>query len=175
MSETTSQGNDSPVVRRGPYPYIIVRIYASVFQREPVAVRWGPPAAHVGYRKSFVQHPRPRGPNGLTPEARWLLIRATLEAVKRTGFRMCVVWGPESCSYCERDGSVNHSSDPPSGGIGGADGGQPMGAVLARAMGIDVTNVPRERLEVRYEFDAVPTAPRSDGQSPRPEGDVFYV
>lgn len=134
-------------------------------------MRHGPPSAHVGYRKSFVQHPRPWGAEELNPEARWLLIEATLEAVKRTGLRMCVVWGPESSNFCELDGRVNHLSEPPSGSIGGADGGVLLGEVLAKHKGVDVTKVPAEALHYQIQFEVPPIdAAKARSQDLEPQG-----
>lgn len=100
------------------FPYLVVRIYACVYQAEPIEVRQGRPAASVGFKTSYVSHPEPYAGDGTLSEGcRAIFIASVLGAVKRTGFRMCPVWGPKSCSFCEKDGSVNHSDDPPSGGI----------------------------------------------------------
>lgn len=131
MDELISGNLSRPVFRRRPYPYIIVRLMAAVMQRERVVARVGPPEAYAGYRRSYVQHPAPLGDGLLCAEPRWLLIKATREAVQRTRFNMCVVWGPESATFCWRGGTVTHSSEPPRGGVGGADGGVSMTEALA--------------------------------------------
>lgn len=110
------------------YPYIVVRFMATVYQREDISIHCGEPKAHVGYRDSFVHHPNPFAEDGaLNPECEALLISATHEAIRRTHFRMCLVWGPKRCTFLERDGSEVDSDDPPSGGIGsGGIGGTPL-------------------------------------------------
>ena len=110
------------------FPYIVVHLMPTVYQREEIALRIGPPEARIGHRNSFIQHPSPYARNGaIGPECRQLLVAATLEAVQRTRFRMCVVWAPDDCTFVERDGSTKESDDPPSGGFGtGGVGGQPL-------------------------------------------------
>ena len=53
----------------------------------------------------------------IPPAARQVLLDAVAEAVQRTRFRMCVVWAPGESSYVERDGSIDESTTPPSGGV----------------------------------------------------------
>jgi hypothetical protein len=102
----------------GRYPFIVVRLAAAVYQAEKVEVRRGALAVHVGYRKSFLCHPTPlKFDHELCDEAKTLLLKETLVAVRRTGFRMCVVWGPAWCTFVEPDGALNNSFDPPSGGF----------------------------------------------------------
>lgn len=68
--------------------------------------------------KNFVQHPEPiTGDGVITPNCRTFILNAVFEAVTRTKFRMAVVWGEEEVSYVEPDGSINESSEPPSGGL----------------------------------------------------------
>lgn len=101
------------------YPYIVVRILGCVFQREDIDIQVGEPAAHVGFRSSFVRHPQPFLDDGsISPGCRELLVAAVIAAVQRTGFRMCLVWRKDSCTFCEKDGSAVESDDPPSGGFG---------------------------------------------------------
>jgi hypothetical protein len=111
-----------------PYPYLVVRIYAAVYQREDINIREGDPRVHIGHRSSFLSHPRPYTDDGqLSPVCRQMLIAAVLETVRRTGFRMCIVWSPDSCTYCELDGSAKDSGVVPQGGLGtGGVGGQPL-------------------------------------------------
>jgi|GEM_PF-2010544 len=102
----------------GKYPYLVVRIMSSVYQRESIEIREGEPSVHIGYRSSYVQYPTPVTTDGLiSADCRTLLLNGVLEAVRRTGFRMSVVWQPGLCSYVERDGTINESEQTPSGGI----------------------------------------------------------
>lgn len=111
-----------------PYPYLVVRIYTTVYQREDIAIREGATAVHIGYRSTYVHHPKAYTDDGmLHPSCRERLIAAVLEAVRRTGFRMCIVWGPNACTYCEKDGAAKDSRTVPSGGLGtGGVGGKPL-------------------------------------------------
>lgn len=111
-----------------PYPHLVVRIYSAVYQREDIAIHEGPPQVHIGYRSSSVQCPAPFMPNGqLSPSCRDLLVAGVVEAVPRLRIRMCLVWGPSDCTYCERDGSSKNSNQLPSGGLGsGGVGGIPL-------------------------------------------------
>ena len=102
----------------GSYPYLVIRIYSAVYQRESIDIRQGDPSVHIGPRCTYVQHPSPWYPESeLSLGARQLLLQGVSEAVTRLGFRMCVVWGKESCSFVERNGIINESTEPPSGGV----------------------------------------------------------
>lgn len=109
------------------YPYIVVHLMPTVYQREEIAIAHGAPSVHIGHRDTFVHHPAPFSDDGISQGCRELLIQGVHEAVLRTHFRMCLVWAPDWCTFIERDGSVNESNDPPSGGIGsGGVGGIPL-------------------------------------------------
>lgn len=126
-----------------PYPYLVVRIYSAVYQREDIAIHEGPPQVHIGYRASSVQCPEPFTPEGkISPSCRDLLIAGVLEAVRRTGHRMCLVWGPESSTYCERDGSAKDLKILPSGGLG-------SGGVSGRPMPVEIQFDQREKLSTK--------------------------
>ena len=98
------------------YPYLVVRVFVAFYQREHIDFRVGSPAVHVAYRRSFVQHPAPFDANGIvSPACRALLIAGVQGAVRQLPFRMCIVWGANSCTYVEKD-SIDESAHPPSGG-----------------------------------------------------------
>ena len=100
------------------YPYLVVRIYSAVYQRERIEIIQGEAAVEIRAKGTFVRHPQPFNSQGeLSDGCRRLLLDGVLEAVQRTHFRMCVVWNSSSCSFVERDGIITESSDPPSGGI----------------------------------------------------------
>ncbi len=100
------------------YPFIVVRLMSTVYQAERVKVSRGKPSAGVGYKNSFLRHPSPfKRDRQISKGARDLLVAGVLAAVRKTGHRMCVVWGPAWCSFVEADGSVTNSFDPPSGGF----------------------------------------------------------
>lgn len=91
---------------------------SAVYQAEKIRVREGPISVTIGASKCLLQHPEPRKPDGqLSDEAKALLVEEVLAAVRRTGFRMCLVWGPSWCSFVEPNGSIKNSFDPPTGGI----------------------------------------------------------
>lgn len=101
------------------YPYGVVRLMAVVYQREEIAVHVGAPKSRVGFRDSFVHHPAPFAEDGaLSQGCKDALVAATLEAVRRAGLRMCLVWAANDCTFVELDGSVNAGSEEPSGGLG---------------------------------------------------------
>lgn len=118
------------VAPRSPrhYPYLVVRFMNAVYQREEIAIHKGPANMRVGFRDSFVHHPEPFDSDGsISPDCKRLMVAGTLEAIRRTGFRMCLVWTAHSCTFVEKDGSANDSDGPPSGGFGsGGVGGIPL-------------------------------------------------
>jgi hypothetical protein len=71
------------------YPYLVVRLIASVYQREPL-------------------------PPGLAPER--ILALAQQYGAKHK-FRVCVVWAADRATYLELDGRRSESSEPPSEGV----------------------------------------------------------
>lgn len=100
------------------YPFLVVRIYSAVYQRERIEIRQGEPAVKIGAGKSYVQHPEPWLLNNeISENCRALLLAGVTSAVNTTGFRMCIKWAEARCSYVERDGVINESSESPSGGI----------------------------------------------------------
>lgn len=101
----------------GDYPFIVIRLMSSLYQAEKIRVRQGRASVRLGVGKSILQLPDPFKSDGqISDEAKDLLINAVLAAVKRTGLRMCLVWGPAWCSFVELDGAINNSFEPPSGG-----------------------------------------------------------
>jgi len=115
------------------YPYLVVHLMAGVYQREEIAVRSGEPAAHIGHHDSFVHHTVPFSNDGsISQGCKEVLVATGLDAVRRTRFRMCIVWSANSCTFLERDGSVRESAEPLSGGFGtGGVGGSPLPADIA--------------------------------------------
>ncbi len=120
MQDTTQPlpGNTSQPPRK--YPHIVVRVMSAVYQREEIDIGIGEPEARVGFRKTMLHYPQPFDQNGqLQFVCVQMLIAATVIAVNRTGHRMCIVWGPNDSTFCEKD-HVTHSREPPSGGLGTA-------------------------------------------------------
>jgi hypothetical protein len=108
--------DDADVASTATYPYLIVRIFTAIYQRERIRIRVGSPAVEFVNRRCFVQHPVPFAVDGtLNSACRELLILGVQAAVRRLGFRMCIVWAESSCTYVETD-RINESAEPLSGG-----------------------------------------------------------
>jgi len=98
------------------YPYLIVRVFAALYQPERIRIRVGMPAVDIVHGRCCVQHPSPFEPDGsISPACRLLLVAGVQDAVKRGPFRMSIVWAPRSCTFVETDGT-HDSANPPSGG-----------------------------------------------------------
>ena len=115
------------------YPYLVVHLMSAMYQREKISVRSGAPKAHIGHRDCYVHHASPFAEDGsMSQGCKEVLVAAVLESVRRTRFRMCLVWGADSCTFLERDGSFRVGSEPPSGGLGtGGVDGIPLPADIA--------------------------------------------
>ena len=101
---------------RGAYPYLVVRVFWGVYQRERILIQTGLPFVEIENRKCVVAHPTPFEADGsVSPAVRELLIRAVQLAVQVMKLRMCIVWAEKSCTYVEED-SVDESTQPPWGG-----------------------------------------------------------
>jgi len=104
------------VLEKNPYPHLVVRIFAAVYQRERIRVQVGPEAVEIIAGRCLVQHPAPLLPDGtMSPACRELLIAGVQSAVRQRHLRMCIVWAPTSCTYVEPD-STSDTAPPPSGG-----------------------------------------------------------
>lgn len=110
------------------YPYLVIRLCPAVYQREEITISEGVPSARVAWRNTQLSHPAPYNSYGqITESAKAALIEGVLAAVRRTNFRMCIVWSKEACTFVERYGRIEHKDEPPSGGYGsGGVGGQPL-------------------------------------------------
>jgi len=107
-----------PIDEVGKYPYLVIRLMATVYQRHQITVYRGEALAKISHDKNFVRHPEPITDDGaITHDCRTLILDAVFEAVTRTKFRMAVVWGEKEVSFVEPDGSINESTEPPSGGV----------------------------------------------------------
>jgi hypothetical protein len=105
------------VLADAPFPYLIVRTFYGVYQRERIQIRVGPPAVEIANRRCSVQHPSPRAADGrISAPCRDLLLSGVQHAVRGLHWRMCVVWAEAACTYVETDKLVE-SADVPSGGV----------------------------------------------------------
>jgi len=99
------------------YPYLVVRLGACAYKREKIDIGIGPAEVVIAPNKSRVRHPEPFDAEGaITPDCRKLMVDSVQQEVRRRWFRMCIVWAPDACSYCEHH-SIEESDKPPSGGI----------------------------------------------------------
>lgn len=108
----------SPPAPAGQYPYVVVRYMATVYGHFPVRFVEDEAAVPPEFTDAFVIPCRDPFVDGrLTIQAREALLDAVRFAIQKTGHRMNAVFGERDCAYCEFDGSVNGSFNPPSGGI----------------------------------------------------------
>jgi hypothetical protein len=56
--------DDAEIASAAPYPYLVVRIFTAIYQRERIRIRMGPPAVEFVNRRCFVQHPVPFAADG---------------------------------------------------------------------------------------------------------------
>lgn len=100
------------------YPYLVVRIMSAVYQYEHIKVSAGArPIAQIGNKCSLVLRPEPFNAEGaLSTACRAFLLSSVQHAVRETGHKICIVWGPTGCTYVEANSTLD-SVDPPSGGI----------------------------------------------------------
>ena len=107
-----------PVNESATYPYLVVQIMASVYQRHYIRVYQGEASVEISHYRNFVRYSEPVTDNGtITPAYRTYLLDAVLHAVQSTRFRMAVVWGEIEASYVEPDGSIEEFIEPPTGGV----------------------------------------------------------
>jgi hypothetical protein len=113
------QSPDGWLQAPGSYPRLVIRIYSAVYSRVPIDLKCAQPAeAKIASSRASLCHPGIDPETGaLDTDARQFLADAVLAAVRRTGFRMCLVFGEQDALFIEKDGSMNPSNDPPSGGL----------------------------------------------------------
>jgi hypothetical protein len=63
MFNQNSRQDESPS-KPVTYPYLVVRIFAAVYQREGIEIRVCPPAVEIVNRRCTVQHPEPFAAEG---------------------------------------------------------------------------------------------------------------
>lgn len=108
----------APLRTDGPYPYVVVRFMAAAYGRR--SVRFVPttePIVEPSTDNMIIQDDETATTGALSGAARQKLIARVLADVKRSGLRMCCVFGPDDAAFCERDGSVKFSQEAPSGGM----------------------------------------------------------
>jgi hypothetical protein len=113
------QSPDGWLQAPGSYPRLVIRIYSAVYSRVPIDLKCAQPAeAKIASSRATLCHPGIDPKTGtLDPAARQFLADAVLTAVRRTGFRMCLVFGEQDALFIEKDGSMSPSNEPPSGGL----------------------------------------------------------
>ncbi|MCB0342638.1 MAG: hypothetical protein H6626_01900 [Pseudobdellovibrionaceae bacterium] len=106
------------------YPYIIMRIQNSVYEKHEVCFNSLGAIAELkdqGRDRGQLVYNMQRSPwaedgyiDAATVEG---LIIVVQHMVQKRNLRGCLVTAPDRCYYVEKDGSVDFSSKPPSGGI----------------------------------------------------------
>ncbi|MEA3052153.1 MAG: hypothetical protein QOG72_1056 [Sphingomonadales bacterium] len=95
------------------YPHIVVKYAPRSLTRLGVAVDTGHRYAAIEPH-ALVRHPRPFDAAGsLTAEARELLIVAAAAAMGETPYPLCLVWGPNDCTFVDGAGGRVDSDHPP--------------------------------------------------------------
>jgi hypothetical protein len=98
------------------FPYVVLRIMTSVFRIMHVHF-----VDDISKSKDWVniviEKKEPYRNGVLKDEIRKALVKMTLLECQKANRRMCVVFGPKECVYCEPDGSTEESDGPPSGGL----------------------------------------------------------
>lgn len=93
------------------FPYLVVRLMATVYQNEKIYVGPTPPK-NPSPRSIVVVHPDPWDGDRLRPEVRQEVIdKALALCVRVKSFRMCVVFSKDDQVYLEPDGSIQEMSD----------------------------------------------------------------
>jgi hypothetical protein len=117
MSDDNPLNSAECTTGRTIYPYLVIRVFAAVYQRERIRIQTGPPLVELVYRRSVVQHPVPFAADGTTlnPDCRALLTHGVQAAVRGLGFRMWIVWAKSSCTSVEAD-RMSPAGEP-SGGL----------------------------------------------------------
>lgn len=102
----------------GAFPYVVIRLIATVYQRETLTVDQGPARAVIKRRGSRLSHPGISDDGRtITQAAKSYFEAALVRQVRRTNHRVCVVWGPDECTYVEPNGDTERKSEPPVGGF----------------------------------------------------------
>jgi len=99
-----------------PYPHVVIRYLASVYDRRRVVFVDGG-AAPSDTDVITVVCPRPYRDGNLTARAAHALITTVRELSWKTHFRTCIVWRKNGCLYVAPDGRLKELEEPPSGGI----------------------------------------------------------
>jgi len=101
------------------YPHVVVRLMSAVYQfkkiefvKEGPTVDWCEPVFRFKYAGTPIA-----ADGSLKKEVQDLLIHDLQLIMCGTRFRYCLVLGPKSCIYFEKDGVQIRSDDIPSGGV----------------------------------------------------------
>lgn len=98
------------------YPYLVIRWMAAVYGRLPIEfIDEG--ESKLTKEKLLVYFPNAYKDGLLRIEAMDAAVGVISDEVVKRRFRMCLVLSETDCYFIEPDGSINHSTEPPSGGI----------------------------------------------------------
>ena len=99
-----------------PYPYVVIRWMSGVYGRREVRFVIERPVAESSHG-ILVHDSKPFVRGELSHRARHHLIEKVTALCRESRFRMCIVFAPNECVYCEPDGTSSSSNEVPSGGI----------------------------------------------------------
>ena len=106
-------------MKQREYPHVVVRLMSAVYQfkkiefvKENPTVQWKDRVYRIKYDDNPVHDD-----GNLKKEALVSLIDDLQLIMCGTRFRYCLVLGPKSCIYFEKNGVQIHSDDIPSGGV----------------------------------------------------------
>jgi hypothetical protein len=97
------------------YPHIVVKNGSRSAWRVNISVETGEAYADLG-TKAVLRHPKPFAADGtLTDPARRLLRAAAAvpDAIGPCPYLLCLVWGPDDCTFINADGQLTYSDHPP--------------------------------------------------------------
>ncbi len=94
------------------YPYLIVRLSRGFYARAQIV--FVPDTTVKPARKALtLEFPQPFVEGRLTDRCKEVLIEVVKHEVRRTQYRMCIVFGEVDCIFVEPDGATRFSDEPP--------------------------------------------------------------
>ncbi len=94
------------------YPYLIVRLTPGFYARAQIV--FVPDTTVKPARKALtLEFPQPFVEGRLTDRCKEVLIEVVKHEVRRTQYRMCIVFGEADCIFVEPDGATRFSDEPP--------------------------------------------------------------
>jgi thioredoxin-related protein len=98
------------------YPYVVLRIMSAFFRIMHVRFVKKIPKT-LDWKNIVIENKEPYRDGALKEETKKFLVKIVSLECQKGNRRMCVVFGPKECVYCEPDGTTKESDGPPSGGL----------------------------------------------------------